>query len=212
MSLARQVRALASGVVWDPVNLYEKIATGGTPNASDVGAPGTRAGLTLVGIVAVLLGLASASLAAPNRALFTGGILVFAAFLAASTTIWLVSRLLGGRAAWGSVLTAWAGSYVPSAIWFGSLILAQLMASPVGGPATDPISLRFPEAAWFQVLFLAFTLAMFLWKSLLLYLNLRILGRLDFRRIVLAALILGTVVTGYWLFGLYLGWFKVPII
>lgn len=207
MTLGERVRSLAAGVAWDPVELYEKIAAG------EAGAPDARAGLALVGGLAALLGLAATAVSSPGTGLFTGAILVFAVFVAASTTIWSVSRLLGGRAPWGAVLTAWAGSYLPTAIWFGGLILAHWIAQGLGASALIPVApLSFPDATWFQVLFLAFTLAMFLWKSLLLYLNLRILGGLDFRRIVLASLILGAVVMGYWYLGLAWHWFKVPII
>ncbi len=76
----------------------------------------------------------------------------------------------------------------------------------------DPGSIWLPPGIWFQFLFFAFSVACFLWKTLLLHLTLRVVGRLDFRRILVAAVILAPVALGYSALGLHLGWFKVPLI
>jgi len=219
--LLSRLWSLTSGVTLRPLETFESIAQGGT------GAPTPAAGLLLVGGlgaaagVTVLAGRArSAGLGwavtagALGDALAVALGLVLGVFLAASATIWGISRLLGGRGSFGAIVAAWAGSYVPTIAWFTGLLLAHLIAplGPEGMVEVDPGSFWFPPGVWFQLVFLAFSLAMFLWKSLLLYLTLRVVGGLDFRRIVVAAFILGLVAVAYWALGLELGWFKVPLI
>ncbi len=212
-SLPGEVWSLIAGTVRHPVETYEGIARG------EGAVPRPEAGLAFVGLLATAGGLWTAL--APSR--LGGGLvpasaaflvvalaMVFGVYLAASTVIWLVMHILGGRGCFGAVLTAWAASYVPTAVWFGGLLLAHVVFAP-GSPFKAAASGGSGYLA-FQIVFLVFSIAVFLWKALLLYLTLRVVGGLDFRRIVAAALILAPVALGYWALGLHFGWFKVPAI
>lgn len=194
-----------------PVETYERISA----------RPSLRAGFTLVGLIALAFGLAGAVLAAavsgPAEALkvfILWAVLgVSGVYLAAGGVIWLTARMLGSRAPFRAVLAAWAGSYVPTVVWYAGLFFVHLLvarpglAGPgaaTGGPGGPPVVL--------QIVFLAFSVACLLWKALLLYLTLRVVGGLDFRRIAAATALLAPVALGYWLLGLHLGWFKVPVL
>lgn len=204
--------ALIAGVTRRPVEAYEKIAR----------TPSPRGALIFIGLLALVAAAVGAAITAMSAGAGAARVLatflawaalgVFGVYLAASAVIWLVGRLLGSRGSFEAVLTAWAGSYVPTAVWFAGLLLTHVLFAPSG-----LIDGRFAGAvggpsAVVQVVFLAFSIAAFLWKALLLYLTLRVVGGLDFRHIVAAAFILAPVAIAYWLVGLYFGWFKVPII
>ncbi len=202
--------ALVAGVTRRPVETYEKIAR----------TPSPRGAVIFIG----LLSLIPAAVMAAIEAVATGPVAAVAAFvawaavgvfgvyLAASAVIWLVGRLLGSRGSFEAVLTAWAGSYVPTAVWFGGLLLTHVLFAPPGFIDVRPAGAGPGPSLAVQVVFLAFSVAVFLWKALLLYLTLRVVGGLDFRRIVAAAAILAPVAVGYWFVGSYLDWFKVPFI
>ena len=206
----RETWRLVAGVTRRPVETYEKIAR----------VPSPRGAVVFIGGLALVAAGASAAVAiaagsGPARAaagfVLWGPVGVFGVYLGASAVIWLVGRALGSQATFEAFLTAWAGSYVPTAAWFSGLTLFHALFVPSGfldpsavGGVAGPVVV--------QVVFLAFSVAAFLWKALLLYLTLRVVGGLDFRRIVAAAAILAPVAIGYWLLGLSLGWFKVPFI
>jgi len=198
-----------AGVTRRPVETYEKIAR----------TPSPRGAVIFIGLLSVVpagVGAAiEAAASGPGAAVAAfvawATVGVFGVYLAASAVIWLVGRLLGSPGSFEAFLTAWAGSYVPTAVWFGGLLLTHVVFAPpglIGGGLADAVA---GPSIVVQVVFLAFSVAVFLWKALLLYLTLRVVGGLDFRRIVAAAAILAPMAIGYWLLGLYLGWFKVPI-
>lgn len=213
--------SLITGVTRRPVEAYEKIAQ--TP-----GSRGAVAFIALITLAVAATGSVRAAIRVGNGAVPPGGSLaggialsllwaalgVLGVYFAASAVIWLVGRALGSRGSLSAFLTAWAGSYVPTVVWFAGLLLAHVLTplGPEGPVEVNPGSFWFPSGVGFQVIFLAFSVACFLWKSLLLYLTLRVVGRLDFRRIVAAAVILAPVAVGYWWLGLRMGWFKVPVI
>lgn len=201
--------ALVWGVARRPVEAYEKIAR----------RPSPRGGVIFIGLLSLFPAIVGAVIAHGTSGT-VGAVAAFFAwgalggvgvYLAASAAIWLVGRLLGSRGSFEAILTAWAGSYIPTAVWFGGLLLSHLLFAPSGfiNPAA-PASAG--PSMVVQVVFLAFSIGVFLWKALLLYLTLRVVGGLDFRRIIAAAVILAPVAIGYWAVGLYLGWFKVPFI
>jgi len=208
-TILRETWQLVAGVTRRPVETYERIAQ----------SPSPRRALVFIGLVALAAGLFyAAGMAGSGKpaetlggSLLWGLVGVFGVYGAASAVIWRVARLLGSRATFQVILTAWAGSYVPTLVWFGGLALFHVLFVPSG--FLDPAS-AFGVAGpvVVQVAFLAFSLAAFLWKTLLLYLTLRVAGGLDFRRIVAAAAILAPVAIGYWVLGLHFGWFKVPLI
>ncbi|RJQ08729.1 MAG: hypothetical protein C4551_04790 [Bacillota bacterium] len=206
-----QAWSLAREVATRPLAAYERIAAA-PPLAGALAFMALLAGA--VGIVAA--GIATARTEDPGDVVLAfilgGPVAVFAVYAGAAGVIWLVSRALGSRASFEAVLSAWAGSYLPTAVWFAGMLLAHVIVASgfESSTATDPEAV--PGGVTFQVLFLAFSVAAFLWKALLLYLTLRVVGRLDFRRIVAAAAILAPVAVGYWALGLELGWFKVPFI
>ncbi len=209
--------ALIWGAARHPLRTYEKMAH----------TPSPRGALVFLGTLAVVAGAINAALAwgaagapggggtSPAAAAAVGFglgglVAVFGVYLAASAVIWGVARALGSQATFKAVLTAWAGSYVPTAAWFGGLLAFHGLFDPPG--AVDPASLSSAGPAIVQGLFMTFSLAAFLWKALLLYLTLRVVGKLDFTRIAMAAVVLAPVAVGYWIIGLSLGWFKVPFI
>lgn len=210
----KELQALLTGAVRRPVETCERIRR---VSGKVAVAPTARAGLAFVGVLAAVAGAsvawpqaASGAVAALLGFLWVALGLVLGVFLAATVTIWGVARALGTRAPFGDFLAAWAMSYVPTATWFAGLLLWHaLFARPglvdLGGP-------RSPAFVALMVVFLAFSVAVLAWKLLLLYLTLRVVGGLDFRRIVVAALVLGPVAAGYWALGFYLEWFKVPLI
>lgn len=210
-SLPVEVWALIAGAARRPVETYEGLARGAG------GAPRLEAGVAFVGALAVAGGLwASVTSALLGTGpiyvlaafLVTALVMVFGVYLAASAVIWLVMRLLGGKGSFEAVLTAWAGSYVPTAVWFAGLLVAHAFFAAES--PFDIIPIGGAGLLAFQIVFLAFSIAAFLWKALLLYLTLRVVGGLDFRRIVAAAFILAPVALGYWALGLHLKWFRVP--
>ncbi|MCL6580419.1 MAG: YIP1 family protein [Firmicutes bacterium] len=210
----RQVWALFDGVARRPLETYERIAV----------EPPVAGGLGLVGFLAVAAaavyvaaglagGMGGPGPPAASRlalALVWWTLGVFGVYLAAGTAVWLAARALGSRASWTAVLTAWAASYAPTAVWFAGLVLAHALVRPSGLLDLGSLSPAAPLA--FEAVFLAFSLAVFLWKLLCFYLTLRVVGGLDFRRIVVAAVILAPLALGYWALGASLGWFKVPLL
>jgi len=209
----RQVWALFDGVARRPLETYERIAV----------EPPVAGGFGLVGLLAAAVAVvcgAAGRVGGPGGpgppaasrlalALVWGTAGVFGVYLAAGTAVWLTARALGSRATRTAVLTAWAASYTPTLVWFAGLVLAHVMARPSG--LSDPAALS-PAPLVFQAVFLAFSLAVFLWKLLCLYLTLRVVGELDFRRIVIATVVLAPFALGYWALGVHLGWFKVPLL
>lgn len=207
--ILRETWVFVREVTLRPVEAYERLTT----------APSPRGALVWMGFLGLVMGLTAVAVALARgegvgriMAAFVlwsaGG--VFGVYLAASALIWLVARALGSCGTFETFVTAWAGSYVPTVVWYAGLVLGHALFKPSG--LIDPAILGRAGPILVQLAFLAFSLAAFLWKLLLLYLTLRVAGKLDFRRIVAAAALLAPVALGYWFLGLYFSWFQVPFI
>lgn len=131
-----------------------------------------------------------------------GWIILFGfTFFAAAWIVAWACRAVGGQAEWREMVAAWGLTYVPTGGWFLMMMLVHF----VPGWTPDWVN---P----FQIAFAVLSLAFFLWKLLLYYFTLRLAGRLTFKQIVLASLILAPIALAYWAGGMYLGLFKVPLI
>lgn len=162
----------------------------------------------LVGVISPLVLCSFAWLAAQQGAfagqpwylLMAYGI-VIVTYLAAAFVIAGVCRLVGGQSSIRRHMAAWALSYYPTILAFFTIMVAHL----VGVPGT-------PGHRWVVTVMFAILVFALLWKLLLYFVYLRVVGGLGVRQMVLAsALLFAVVVTYEWMI-LVLGIGKIPFI
>ncbi len=162
----------------------------------------------LIGVVSPLVLCSFAWLAAQRGAfagdpwyLLTAYANVTVTYLAAVLVIAWVCRLVGGHGGIRRHMATWALSYYPTILAFLTIMIAHL----VGVPGT-------PNHRWVVTIMFAILVFALLWKLLLYFVYLRVVGGLGVRQMLVASALLFVVVVIYeWLI-LVLGIGKVPFI
>lgn len=162
----------------------------------------------LIGVVSPLV-LGSFAWLAAQQGAFAGQpwylLLVYATvtvtYLAAAVVIAGVCRLVGGDGRIRRHLATWALSYYPTILAFLTILIAHLVAVP-----------RSPSHDWTVTIMFAILVFCLLWKLLLYFMYLRVVGGLGVRQMMIASAALFVIVVIYeWLI-LVLGLGKVPFI
>lgn len=118
--------------------------------------------------------------------------------------LYLIGKVLGGRGKLKSFYILWVYSLLPTIIWFFLTSVMYLILPP---PRTLSI--------WgksFSIIFIALTIALFLWKAVLYYLTLRFGLKLELLKISLITLIVLPVAVVYSLFTYRLGIYRIPFL
>ncbi len=163
-----------------------------------IGAAGAPVLMVFAVIAKFMGGLAETGWLYP---LLVPAALVIVTYVAAALVIAGVCRLVRGNGDPVRHLSAWALSYPPTVFVFivniaGHFLPVKMIEAP-----------WWLQVAWFGIL--AFGL---LWKLLLYFIYLRVVGELGFRQMVVASAILFAVVVAYEAAMLALGLAKVPFI
>jgi hypothetical protein len=117
---------------------------------------------------------------------------------------WMAGRLVGSGGKLKGLAVLWGYSLIPTVIWFFVTSLLYVLLPP---PRTASV-----QGILFSVLFLVFSVTLFLWKATITYLSLRFGLRLGLGKI-LVVLALSLPVLAVYSFGMYrLGIFKIPFI
>lgn len=127
--------------------------------------------------------------------------LVIGTYVGAALVISLACRLVKGNGDPLRHLAAWALTYPATITAFALIILGHLVF-PLGSPLPGPAQL-----VWFALL-----LAVLLWKLLLYFIYLRVVGGLGFKQMIVASAVLFVVVILYEVAMVSLGMGQVPFI
>lgn len=118
--------------------------------------------------------------------------------------LWSLGTLTGGVGRIKDIMMTWGYSLLPTLIWFFATTIFYLLLPP---PRHETVPGRI-----FSLLFITFSITLFLWKGILYYLTLRFALRLDMKRIMLVSVIFLPTLALYSLLLYYFGVFKVPFI
>lgn len=135
------------------------------------------------------------------NALIVGGGIGFAGMVG---FLFILGRAVGGVGSFKTVSLLWAYSLLPTIIWFFTTSFFYLVLPP-------PRSLTI-LGKLFSVVFITFSLTLFLWKLILYYLTLRFGLRLDLLRIGIVSSVLIPAVLCYSVLMYRLGIFRVPFL
>ncbi|RJR15726.1 hypothetical protein C4579_01455 [Candidatus Microgenomates bacterium] len=125
-------------------------------------------------------------------------------YLGISGFLLLLGSLVGGRGKIESMLMAWGYSLLPTLVWFTTTTLFYVLLPP---PRTHSL-----PGTLFSLLYITFSLSLFLWKGILYYLTLRFALKLDMKRIIGVSVVFLPTLAIYSLIMYYVGVFKVPFI
>lgn len=126
------------------------------------------------------------------------------AFLLAIGGIILVGMAFRKKVNIRAVFNLWAFSYIPTYLWFSvTAFLYYLLPPPRQFTSLGAI---------FSVVFISFSLFLFLWKLLLYYLTLRIGLKLNLYEIIAASLVLFPLLGIFSLLSYQFGVFRVPFV
>lgn len=130
--------------------------------------------------------------------------LSLAAYLGICGFLWGVGRVFKKSPELRAILLSWGYSLVPTLLWFFTTSLFYVVLPP-------PRYETWP-GRMFSILYLAFSLSLFLWKGMLYYLTLRFTLKLDLQRIIVVSCVFFPLLLVYsW--GMYqLGIFRVPFV
>lgn len=117
---------------------------------------------------------------------------------------WGIGRLVGASGKFRGLAVLWGYSLIPTVIWFFVTSVLYVLLPP---PRTTSI-----RGVIFSVLFLVFSVTLFLWKTTIAYLSLRFGLKLDLGKILLVCVLVFPLL-GLYSIGMYrLGIFKIPFI
>ena len=117
---------------------------------------------------------------------------------------WGIGRLVGSAGKLKGLAVLWGYSLLPTVIWFFVTSLLYVLLPP---PRTTSV-----RGVMFSVLFLVFSVTLFLWKSTIAYLSLRFGLRLGLGKILLV--LAGALpILGLYSYGMYrFGIFRIPFL
>lgn len=125
-------------------------------------------------------------------------------FLMMLALFYISGRLVGGKGTLRQIYVLWVFSLVPTLMWFFVTSILYLILPP---PRTISFLGKF-----YSVVFITFSLAVLLWKSILYYLTLRFALKLDLLRIVGISVFIIPVIFVYSFIMYRLGIFRIPFI
>jgi len=135
---------------------------------------------------------------------FRSTLFTYLTYFLACLGIYFVSYKLGGEKNLAGLLSAWAFSLVPTYFWFFTTAALYVFVPP---PRTTSI-----YGYLLSVLFIAYSISLFLWKIILYYLTLRFACKLSLIKIAEVSFILWPIGVIYCFFTYKLGIFKIPFI
>ncbi len=118
--------------------------------------------------------------------------------------IYILGKILGNSGKIKSIYVLWSYSLIPTLVWFIITSLLYLLIPP---PRTLSITGKV-----FSVVFIAFSLAVLLWKLILFYLTVRFSLKADLKKILLITIIILPLVIIYTLISYQLKIFRIPFI
>lgn len=104
----------------------------------------------------------------------------------------------------GPILLSWGYSLIPTLVWFLVTSVFYVILPP---PRQETLPGRL-----FSLMFLTFSLSLFLWKGLLYYLTLRFALRFDLLRIIIVSFVFFPLLTLYSWWMYQLGIFSIPFV
>lgn len=117
---------------------------------------------------------------------------------------WGIGKLIGANGKLKGLAVLWGYSLIPTVIWFFVTSVLYVLLPP---PRTTSI-----RGVIFSVLFLVFSITLFLWKTTIAYLSLRFGLRLGLGKI-LVVLVGALPILGLYSYGMYrVGIFKIPFL
>lgn len=125
-------------------------------------------------------------------------------FFVIVATLWLVGTLLGGKGSPKGLMVGWAYTLVPTTLWFFATSLLYVLLPP---PRTNSAT-----GVAFSMLFLVFSVTLFLWKLTLAYLTLRFSLHMDLAKITGTAAIVIPFLVVYSYIMHRMGIFRVPFL
>lgn len=134
-------------------------------------------------------------------------LLIFASlsgFLIMLGLFYIVGKLVGGKGSLQQIYLLWIFSLIPTLVWFFVTSVLYLLFPP-------PRTLSFPGKLY-SVVFIAFSIAVFLWKAILYYLTLRFSLKLDLWRIIQVSSVAIPAVLVYSLLMYRWGVFRIPFL
>ncbi len=118
--------------------------------------------------------------------------------------IYILGKILGNRGKIRSVYVLWSYSLIPTLVWFIITSFLYLLIPP---PRTLSITGKI-----FSVVFIAFSLAVLLWKLILFYLTVRFSLKADLKKITVITVIILPIVAIYAWVSYQLKIFRIPFI
>lgn len=125
-------------------------------------------------------------------------------FLLMLGLFYFAGHLVGGKGNPRQIYTLWIFSLLPTLVWFFTASILYLILPP-------PRTMSF-FGKLYSVVFIAFSIAVFLWKSILYYLTLRFSLKADLWKIIQISTLILPVVFVYSLIMYRLGIFRIPFI
>jgi len=135
---------------------------------------------------------------------FRSTVWTFLTYFLAVLALYLVAVKFGGKKNFLGLFSVWAFSLVPTYLWFFATSALYFLLPP---PRTTSL-----EGIFFTLLFLAFSISLFFWKTILYYLTLRFASHLKLPQIIAASIILWPIGSLFSLITYKLGIFKIPFI
>lgn len=125
-------------------------------------------------------------------------------FLLMLGLFYFTGHLVGGKGNLRQIYTLWIFSLLPTLVWFFATSILYLILPP-------PRTVSF-FGKLYSVVFITFSIAVFLWKIILYYLTLRFSLKVDLWKIVQISTVILPVVFTYSLIMYRLGIFRIPFI
>ncbi len=125
-------------------------------------------------------------------------------FIAMLFVIFILGKTIGSSGRFIDVYKLWSFTLIPTIVWFFTTSLLYIIIPP-------PRTLSF-LGKLFSVVFIAFSVSVFLWKAILYYLTLRFALRLDLIRIGFMTVVILPLLVVYSVLMYKLGIFRVPFI
>ncbi|MCL4338414.1 YIP1 family protein [Patescibacteria group bacterium] len=135
-----------------------------------------------------------------NLLLFSAAI----GFIAMLFVIFMLGKTIGSSGRFIDVYKLWSFTLIPTIVWFFTTSLLYIIIPP-------PRTLSF-LGKLFSVVFIAFSVSVFLWKAILYYLTLRFALRLDLAKIGFMTVVILPLLVVYSVLMYKLGIFRVPFI
>lgn len=131
-------------------------------------------------------------------------LIIFGAYPLACLAFFIAGKCLRVSVKYTEIFATWGYSYYPTLSYLLFLLLTHLFLPP-----HTPL---FKLNQWLSIALFAILIAIFLWKVLFYFIELKVVLKLNFFRMIIASFIIGVLFLIYWIAAGILFGMKIPIV